>query len=97
MRTEVKVTSAVVVLDRILEALARELIDASDEEIIEAANDLGMDPQMKGSAAFVGLTFPARWSVSDVFDLEAVKEQQSKTPASICPRISADRNGPGRK
>ncbi len=70
MRTQIKVESAVVIFDLILEALGQELIDASDEEIMEAAKEFGMDPQMKASAAFLGLTFPARWSVSDVFDLE---------------------------
>jgi hypothetical protein len=97
MRTQIKVESAVVIFDLILEALGQELIDASDEEIMEAAKDLGMDLQMKGSAAFLGLTFPARWSVSDVFDLEVIKERKPKTPSTIRSRISADKKRPGRK
>jgi hypothetical protein len=74
MRTKVKVALPEIVLTRILEAFGQELIDASDEEIMEAAKDLGMDPHMKGSAAFMGLTFPTRLNVSDVFDLEAIKD-----------------------
>jgi hypothetical protein len=73
MRTKVKVALPEVVLTRILEAFGQELIDVSDEEIMEAAEDLGMNPHMKGSAAFLGLTFPAKPDVSDFFDVEAIK------------------------
>jgi hypothetical protein len=74
MRTKVKVALPELVLTRILDALGQELIDASDDEIMEAAKELGMDPHMKGSAAFLGLTFPTRVNISDVFDLEAIKD-----------------------
>jgi hypothetical protein len=74
VRTKVKVALPEVVLTRILDALGQELIDASDEEIMEAAKDLGMDPHMQGSAAFLGLTYPTRVNVSDIFDLEAIKD-----------------------
>jgi len=42
--------------ERLLAALGRELIQATDEEILAAASDLGMSPMMKGSAAFFGVT-----------------------------------------
>lgn len=42
--------------ERLLAALERELIEATDEEILAAANDLGMSPMMKGSATFFGVT-----------------------------------------
>jgi hypothetical protein len=74
MRTEVKAPLPEQVLTRILEAFGQELINATDEEILQAAKDLGMNPQMKGSAAFLGLTFPAKWQLADVFDIEALKE-----------------------
>ena len=77
MRTKIKVTPSETVLDRILEAFGQELINTSDEEIIEAAKDLGMDLQMKESAAFAGITFPAKPQLSDFFDLEVIK---SRTP-----------------
>jgi len=41
--------------ERLLAALERELIEATDEEILEAAGELGMNPAMKGSAAFFGI------------------------------------------
>jgi hypothetical protein len=55
MRTKVAVITA---LDRVLDGLAEELIAASDEEILAAARELGMDPGMRGSAAFLGLKYP---------------------------------------
>lgn len=47
--------------ERLLTALERELIEATDEEILEAAGDLRMNPGMRGSAAFIGLTHAPRW------------------------------------
>lgn len=41
--------------ERLLAALERELVEATDEEILEAAGELGMNPAMKGSAAFFGI------------------------------------------
>jgi hypothetical protein len=58
---------------------------------MEAAKDLGMDPHMKGSAAFLGLTFPTRMNVSDVFDLEAIKDLIARTARERIARgISSD-------
>jgi hypothetical protein len=91
MRTKVKVALPEVALTRILEAFGQELIDASDEEIMEAAKDLGIDPHMKGSSAFLGLTFPSRLKVSDVFDLEANKDLIAhKTRERLARRTSID-------
>ena len=42
-------------LERILNALAAELAAATDEEVLAAADDLGMKPSMKGTVAFIGL------------------------------------------
>jgi hypothetical protein len=78
MRTKVKLALPDVVLTRILEAFGQELIDASDEEIMQAAKDLGMNPHMKGSAAFLGLTSPAKPDVSDFFDVNAIKHHISR-------------------
>jgi hypothetical protein len=58
-------------LNRILDALERELVAATDEEILEAAKDLGMNPLMKGSAAFLGLH---NFSVAEFLDSEVLKE-----------------------
>ena len=42
-------------LERILLALGVEVAEATDEEVLAAAADLGMQPMMKGTAAFLGL------------------------------------------
>lgn len=44
--------------ERLLLILERELIDARDDEILEAARELGMNPHMRGSSAFFGVTTP---------------------------------------
>ena len=73
MRTKLTVTNPEAALGRILDALAAELISVSDEEILEAARELGMNPMMKGSAAFIGLRTPAIAEFADFFDPEILK------------------------
>ena len=46
-------------LERLLFALERDVMEASDAEILAAARELGMNPTMKGSAAFFGVTLLA--------------------------------------
>ncbi len=79
MRTKMNAASPEVELTRILEAMEQELIDASDEEIMEAAADLGMDPKMKGSAAFAGIKFPVKPQLSDFFEFEVCKNARVAT------------------
>lgn len=55
-------------LERLLEALEHEVLEASDAEILAAAAELGMQPGMKGSAAFIGLRFSAALRAEDFFD-----------------------------
>lgn len=83
MRTKVKTIASEVKLTRILDAFARELVEASDEEISAAATDLGMDLQ-KWSSAFAGLTYPARPELADFFDLDTAQARIStdKKPGS---------------
>jgi len=50
-------------LERLLLALERDVIDVGDEEIMAAARELGMNPAMKGSAAFFGVTIVTRFEV----------------------------------
>ena len=89
MRTKLTPTAPAAALGRILDQLDRELIEASDEDILEAARDLGMNPMMKGSAAFIGLRVPAMANFADFFDSDALRSvlsirsaQQSLAPES---------------
>lgn len=54
--------------ERVLEAVAQELIACTDGELLEACKDLGMDPTMRGSAAFIGLKYPATPRLADFFE-----------------------------
>jgi len=73
MRTKVKKLSPETALLRVLDALAQEAIDASDEQVIEAATDLRMDLNTKDSAAYSGLTYFARPQLAEFFDIEATR------------------------
>ena len=42
-------------LERVLSALSSELAEATDEEVLQAAADLRMNPAARGSAAFLGV------------------------------------------
>jgi hypothetical protein len=76
MRAKVKSVSHEAVLTRVLEGLEPELIEATDEDITQAAQDLGMDLSMKGSAAFMGLKSPFKLDVAEIFDLSAFDAEQ---------------------
>jgi hypothetical protein len=73
MRIKMKKSSAEVGLSRILDGFAQELTVASDPEVLAAATDLGMDLSMKESAAFAGITFPARPQAADFFDIDQLR------------------------
>jgi hypothetical protein len=79
MRTKVKRASPEAALMRVLDALAQEAIEASDEEVAAAATDLRMDLNERESAAFAGLTYFARPQLSDFFDVESFKSLQAPT------------------
>jgi hypothetical protein len=49
--------------ERLLVALERDLLEAPDEEILAAADELGQKPGMKGSVALFGVTFA--WRLKD--------------------------------
>ena len=42
-------------LERLIHGLEQELPAAADEEFVAGAHDLGMNPDRKGSAAFIGV------------------------------------------
>jgi hypothetical protein len=112
MRTKVKTVLPETTLARIVEAFGQELIDTTDEEIMQAAKDLGMNPDMKASAAYLGLTFPARMQAEDFFDGESIRQyiaratteqipestsNGSDAPRSKQPKTSLHRKDSGRK
>ena len=69
MRTELKNTFPETTLERILDALELDLVAAGDADVLEAAEELGMKPQMKGSAAFLGLRYSSAMPrAEDFFD-----------------------------
>lgn len=70
MRTKVIAAFPETALERILDALERELIEATDADILQAADDLGMKPGMKGSAAFLGLRYSAALRAAEFFGPE---------------------------
>jgi hypothetical protein len=67
-------TSPEVALNRVLAGLEKELVEATDEEIEQAAADLGMNVKMKGSAAFIGVTYTFPKRFEDLFDVETLRK-----------------------
>ncbi|MFL6605587.1 MAG: hypothetical protein ACJ8R9_30205 [Steroidobacteraceae bacterium] len=51
--------------ERLLVALERDLLDATNEEILTVVNELGMKPDMKGSIALLGVTFAVQLKDQD--------------------------------
>jgi hypothetical protein len=82
MRAEMKTTPSVA-LNRVLDGLEHEIIEASDEEILAAARELGMDLRMRESAAFAGVKYPSRPQLSDFFDMEGVREIQEQAQRTM--------------
>jgi len=58
---------------RIIDSLAQQVMEASDEELAEVAKGLRMDLNSDDSAAFAGLTHFAQPQLSDFFDLNVCK------------------------
>jgi hypothetical protein len=74
MRTKVTRSSPETALLRVLDALAQELIEASDEELQEIALALRMDLAMPESAAWAGVTYFARPRLDEFFDVDPCKK-----------------------
>ena len=74
MRTKMTRSSPESALMRVLDALAQELIDASDEEILEAATALRMDLSKPESAAWAGVIYFARPRLDEFFDVDTHKK-----------------------
>ena len=76
-----KYTRPDLMLERLLLALERDLTEATDEELLAAAKELGIDPTMKGSAAFFGVTKLVKWS-GDPGKRSRAKSTRKRKPQS---------------
>ena len=74
MQKQLRGDAAHTALSRVLEFFEAEISEASDEEVLEAAAELRMNPRMKGSIAFAGVTFSEglRHSLFSGFDADAL-------------------------
>jgi hypothetical protein len=50
-----------------------------------------LNPQMKGSAAFAGLKFPAEWQLSDFLELDVTTKLQAAGRTIAAPRRESNR------
>jgi hypothetical protein len=62
-------------LQRVLAALESELLQASDAEVRQAAAELGIDPDMQGSIAWLGIFFPRKRRLDEVFDMDEFRKR----------------------
>ena len=70
-------------LTRILEALEQELLQASDEEIMTVAKELGMNPAMKGSAAFADIRYGVALRRTVIYGIEAWRGALTESEKSV--------------
>lgn len=68
--------------ERLLAALGQDLLDASDEEILAVANELGQKPDMKGSIALLGVTCAWRPKHQSKGSAQQTKEASSGAGAT---------------
>ena len=70
-------------LERVLETLSEEIATSSDTEILEACADLRIQPDMKGTIAFVGVkgtVFPYRFWVLPESDAATLTDPDDDGP-----------------
>jgi hypothetical protein len=88
MRTKMRSTPPEVALNRVLAGLAQDLAEATDEEVVQAGEDLRMNVKMKGSAAFIGVLYTLPKRFEEIFDVaelrrnyeEFLRKQRSSLP-----------------
>jgi hypothetical protein len=78
MRSKMRSTPPEVALNRVLAALAQELAEATDEEVVQAGEDLGMNVKMKGSAAFIGVKYTMPKRLEDIFEPAELRQFYSQ-------------------
>lgn len=71
MHTKFNLAWAEASLSRILEAFEQEILEVSEAEIMDAAKELGMKPDMKGSAALMDLKYAFGIAGEDICDMHA--------------------------
>jgi hypothetical protein len=91
MRSRV-IFERVAALERVIETLAVDLVESTDEELLQVAKDLGMDPTMRGSAAFIGLKYPVVRELSDFFEPPRPLSEQTRTDPAV-PSTGGRRGG----
>jgi hypothetical protein len=82
-------------IERLIHGLEQELLEAADEEFMAGARDLGMNPDMKGSAAFLGVKDLSPQLLSA---LRRAYEERRQRQAAAAAEPSADEDeevGPG--
>lgn len=75
-------------LERVLATLSEEIAASSDTEVLEACADLRIQPEMKGSVAFLGVkgaVFPYRFWVLPESDAAALPDPDDDGP-DLTPR-----------
>lgn len=72
---------------RLLDALGQDLLDASDEEILAVAKELGQKPDMKGSIALFGVTYAWRRNIQAAVSAEQSKETSGSAGATRRSRL----------
>ena len=75
-------------LERVLETLSEMIATSSDTEVLEACADLRIQPEMKGSVAFLGVkgtVFPYRPWVLPASDAATLPDPDDD-PADLTPR-----------
>jgi len=96
VHTKVARLKPVTEFELVLEALGQELIESSDEELLAAARELGMDPAMRGSAAFIGLKYPVLPRGADFFAAPAQRPTALPPPKPRLPGPKKRSRRPGR-
>ncbi len=77
-------------LERLIHGLEQELLEAADEEFMAAAHDLGMNPESKGSAAFLGVK-----DLSPQLLAARRRADQERRGRAAPPPAEPDPQGPG--
>jgi len=82
-------------LERLIRGLEQELLAAPDEEFMAGARDLGMNPDMKGSAAFLGvknLNPQMLEALRRAYAQRVVAESSEEEPRAAAPAGAPKRN-----